>query len=308
MSTPTISVIIPVYNTESYLHRCINSILNQNYEDWELLLIDDGSTDKSPQICDDYAKQNARIRVFHEKNAGVSSARNLGLCEAKGERIVFVDSDDYVTPEYLADFSLDADISLQGFYDERGKERKYVECFISNDVGGQYFHQRHIYGPVCKMFKKEIVDQQRIRFDEGLTIGEDLLFVVQYLCYCKSMHVSSSCNYYYDYSNITSLSKRSKTLEESLDMYKKHIDGMEKLLVGSPCYKGIMRQVVWDMLIHFSDNYNLDITAIKSDFFLYHAYRKYLNLFDRFMLRWDKTKQLHGHLLYQLWKRNIIKS
>lgn len=307
MSTPTISVIIPVYNTESYLHRCINSILNQNYEDWELLLIDDGSTDKSPQICDDYAKQNARIRVFHEKNAGVSSARNLGLCEAKGKRIVFVDSDDYVTPEYLADFSLDADISLQGYYDERGKERKYVECFISNDVGGQYFHQRHIYGPVCKMFKKEIVDEYHICFDQELSLGEDFLFVMQYLLRCQTMHVSSGCNYYYDYSNTTSLSKRSKTLEESLDMFKKHIAGRERLLIGSPCYKGIMQQAVWDMLIHFRDNYDLDIKTIKSDGFLNYVYRKYLTPFDRFMLRWDKTKQLHSHLLYQLRKRKFIK-
>ena len=98
---PKISVIVPVYNTEQYLHRCIDSILAQTYTDFELLLIDDGSKDNSGKICNEYAAKDSRVRVFHKENGGVSSARNIGLDNAKGGWISFVDSDDWISTEYL---------------------------------------------------------------------------------------------------------------------------------------------------------------------------------------------------------------
>ena len=100
-TNPKISVIIPVYNAEKYLRRCVDSILAQIFTDFELLLIDDGSKDKSGVICDEYAKKDNRVKVFHKENGGVSSARNLGLDNARGEWIGFIDSDDMVKPEYL---------------------------------------------------------------------------------------------------------------------------------------------------------------------------------------------------------------
>ena len=96
-----ISIIVPVYNTEQYLRRCIDSVLAQTYQDFELLLIDDGSKDSSGAICDEYAAQDTRVRVFHKANGGVSSARNVGLDHARGEWITFVDSDDEVKPNWL---------------------------------------------------------------------------------------------------------------------------------------------------------------------------------------------------------------
>ena len=98
---PIISVIVPVYNAENYLHRCIDSILAQTFTDFELLLINDGSTDNSGEICNAYAQKYPCIRMFHKNNGGVSSARNLGLTKANGEWIVFVDSDDWIEPHYL---------------------------------------------------------------------------------------------------------------------------------------------------------------------------------------------------------------
>ena len=98
---PLISIIIPVYNSEKTLNRCVNSILNQTFMDWELLLVDDGSTDKSGKICDQYALKDFRIRVFHKKNGGVSSARNTGLDYAIGSWITFVDSDDFIDATFL---------------------------------------------------------------------------------------------------------------------------------------------------------------------------------------------------------------
>ena len=96
-----ISVVVPIYNVEDVLCFCIDSILNQTYSNFELLLVDDGSTDKSGDICDQYARKDTRIRVFHKENGGVSSARNLGIDNAIGECICFVDSDDYLEPDYL---------------------------------------------------------------------------------------------------------------------------------------------------------------------------------------------------------------
>ena len=101
---PKISVIVPVYNVEKYLCRCIDSILAQTFTDFELLLIDDGSKDSSGEICEEYAGKDARIRVFHRQNGGVSTARNLGIDKAKGEWIYFVDSDDVVLPSALGTF------------------------------------------------------------------------------------------------------------------------------------------------------------------------------------------------------------
>ena len=112
-----ISIIVPIYNAEQYLHRCIDSILHQNYTDFELLLIDDGSKDASGAICDEYAAKDTRVRVFHKENGGVSSARNLGLDNAQGEYITFCDADDYVDQEWLAAYrdaiAGDIDLAIQ---------------------------------------------------------------------------------------------------------------------------------------------------------------------------------------------------
>ena len=104
VNSPKVSIIVPVYNVEKYLHRCVDSILLQTFTDFELLLIDDGSTDKSVGICDKYAFKDRRIRVFHKKNGGVSSARNLGIKKSNGVYILFVDSDDYLSPSHLNNY------------------------------------------------------------------------------------------------------------------------------------------------------------------------------------------------------------
>lgn len=101
---PLISIIVPVYNSESTLNRCVDSILNQTFHDWELLLIDDGSTDQSGEICDQYDAKDQRINVFHKENGGVSTARNVGLDNAKGSWVTFIDSDDFISINFLSTF------------------------------------------------------------------------------------------------------------------------------------------------------------------------------------------------------------
>ena len=110
-----ISIIVPVYNVESYLPMCIDSILSQKFKDFELILIDDGSTDESGKICDKYIKKDPRIKVIHQRNQGLSAARNSGIEIAKGDFITFIDSDDKVTNNFLNGFNFNFDISIQGY-------------------------------------------------------------------------------------------------------------------------------------------------------------------------------------------------
>lgn len=131
---PKISVIVPVYNVEKYLHRCIDSILAQTFTDFELLLIDDGSTDGSGAICDEYATKDNRVRVFHKENGGVSSARNLGLDNMRGGYLTFVDSDDWVDSTYLGELIeySDADLVVSDFIVEgesQWNEKLPVGCW-----------------------------------------------------------------------------------------------------------------------------------------------------------------------------------
>ena len=143
-----ISVIVPVYNTEKYLDRCIQSILAQTYTDFELLLINDGSTDSSGAICDKYAKQDVRVRVFHKENGGASSARNMGLDNAKGEWVTFCDSDDTLKQNALECLSSYTDKSSIVIANTSYKEqisgdeyvRRLLECKIRCELWGGYIN------------------------------------------------------------------------------------------------------------------------------------------------------------------------
>lgn len=213
-----ISVIVPVYNSEKYLQRCINSILNQTYKDLELILIDDGSTDSSGSICDSFAKIDSRVRVIHQKNSGVSEARNIGLNHAVGDYITFVDSDDYIDSrmyEELINLFLkyNADITHCGY------KRVNPEGVIQKEVHGTHkvLCQNQIEATNCflrgeyfncgiwnKLFKASLFE--RVRFDSHLKVNEDV--VVGFLAfqnakkivfidetfYCYVVHDESACN------------------------------------------------------------------------------------------------------------------
>ena len=119
---PKVSIIVPIYNSETHLSRCIDSILAQTYSDFELILVNDGSIDNSGKICDEYAQKDSRIIVIHKENGGTSSARNIGLEKSHGEYITFVDSDDTIYPNYLCTFSYNADFEVAGLETIGNKE------------------------------------------------------------------------------------------------------------------------------------------------------------------------------------------
>lgn len=226
MSTPAISVIVPVYNAEKYLNRCIDSILGQTFTDFELLLINDGSKDNSGAICDEYAQKDTRVRVFHKENGGVSSARNVGLDEARGGWVTFVDSDD--TVPYDALYLLfsntragDVEFVMGGYtiVNEAGvvtySNNKHDTIPMSREeMVGEMFspHYYKYWGYVCsKLYKTHIIRLYGISYNEKIFFNEDRLFCIEYLCRImgKCVMVLDSCYNYYENesSAMNSLSK-----------------------------------------------------------------------------------------------------
>lgn len=224
MKDPKISVIVPVYNTEKYLDCCLQSILSQTFTDFELLLINDGSTDRSGEICDEYAKWDERVRVFHKENGGVSSARNLGLNEARGEWIAFVDADDELPKEaFCLDYdSCKEDLIIGGFYDNssiRGcKTYGWEEEQIINKEDLKPFYAQNLSHPIMgfvwgKLFRKSAV--YYIRFNTDMRIGEDTLYVLQCLNVVNACRTVKSVLYKYNVTE-TYHSKYEQPVEASI--------------------------------------------------------------------------------------------
>ena len=182
-----VSIIVPVYNAENYIKRCIDSIIAQDYPNWELIIIDDGSSDSSGDRCDRYSLLDKRIRVVHKPNGGVSSARNTGLKAANGDWISFVDADDYVKPSFLSSFL--AKLSDNVEYVSMGFENLNSQSFpvisiidTNNALEGLFSSGAYKYmQPWAKFFKKNKIDELKLMFDTKLSIGEDKLFILQYL-------------------------------------------------------------------------------------------------------------------------------
>lgn len=220
MSIPMVSVIVPVYNSSRYLHRCIDSILYQSFNDFEVLLVDDGSTDNSGEICDEYAAKDSRVRVFHKENGGVSSARNVGLDNAVGEWVTFIDSDDWIDQDFgsiikcLRDESVIVDIiiSYPKSYTKCSlimPDEQYEGLILSNDFQLLFSECRiDKYTYVwSKFYRKLFLDSENLHFDELISIGEDHVFL--YSCLLKAKAVYSSPRKYYNYRYVEEgLSKR----------------------------------------------------------------------------------------------------
>lgn len=204
-NSPKISVIVPVYNSEQYLYKCIDSILSQTFTDFELILVNDGSKDGSGDICDEYAEKDNRVRVFHKENGGVSRARNLGLEEAKGEWMTFVDSDDWVSTSYLNNFVNDVDdktkFIMHGKYMRshvREIEEKFEEIKTSNKHS--LFEELKITpnGQICsKLFKSSIIKENKLRFNQYISLSEDTLFILKYVSFIEEIKYRSIYHYNY---------------------------------------------------------------------------------------------------------------
>ena len=207
-----ISVIVPIYNSEKYLHRCINSIISQTYKNLEIILVDDGSTDNSGMICDQLATQDERIRVFHKKNGGLSSARNLGIEVASGDYIAFVDSDDWLADdiyEYCIDLAeknncdvIDYNVEFtngNGTKKAFGTEIKYdIEIIEGKEILRDYLMkgqtEKAPFTVWRKLYKRHLFET--IRFPEG-KINEDIVLNYKILKRCNKIACTNKVGYYY---------------------------------------------------------------------------------------------------------------
>lgn len=172
--TPTISIIVPVYNTQKYVAECIESILNQDFNDFELILVNDGSTDDSGRICDEYSNTNSRIKVYHQTNGGVTSARKLGVEVSKGKWISFVDSDDTISRDYLSKLYASSDeVSIVS------AEEKENTLISAQEFRRRCIHIECEVGPCCKIYKKELFKSNIFDIDKKVTLGEDMLMNIR---------------------------------------------------------------------------------------------------------------------------------
>ena len=211
---PKVSIIIPVYNGEKVLKRCIDSILSQSYTDFELIIINDGSTDKSIEIINEYKEKDCRIKVIDNENKGVSETRNIGIDHAVGEYIQFIDCDDYINKDMLMNAvesieDNNADLVVTGIIleiEDKNKTKTSTQTFEYENLKGKVniakgvlerLDGAYIHSLWNKIFKRNIIINNNIKMDKNINLGEDLIFNLEYLKKCENVIFDDKCYYHY---------------------------------------------------------------------------------------------------------------
>ena len=267
---PKISIIIPVYNVEKYIHRCLDSILRQTISDIEIILIDDGSTDKCPQICDEYQKIDSRIKVVHKENEGLGLARNSGLNISSGEYVAFVDSDDFVDIDifekmYEKAVSFDCDAVLQGnklfnngkisqknsckrniLYENENIILEMLPSIIGSDFRGNDYIGMSVWRG---LYRRKVIEDNNIRFfSERDYISEDILFDILFYSKAKKVFVSDLFGYYYciNPGSLTHSSKPQKYLLND-SSHKKIKELLSEINASTESYKRLDYTYIFNM-------------------------------------------------------------
>lgn len=208
------SIVVPVYNAENFIDECVNSLLNQDYDDYEVVLVNDGSKDNSLEKCLRFQKQNKKVKVVDKKNGGVGSARNAGIDNAKGEYIIFVDSDDALKENTLSLYeksllSNNSDVTISSYVHVKVESNKEITIKNQSNWNGDFstfmdekfeylFDNWLIHCPWNKVYKSDIIKKNNIRFSEEYSIYEDIGFVLDYLYYCKTVSLLTDVLYIYN--------------------------------------------------------------------------------------------------------------
>ncbi len=258
-----ISIIIPVYNAEQYLKKCLDSILAQTYTDWELILVDDGSTDHSLEICRAYVQKDSRIRVIHRKNGGEAAARKTGLKASTGDVITFVDSDDWLAPEaietlYREMATCDADVVISGYTEVRGNQEKIILNKLGTGVyRGRELEDRLFSKMLCcadyfelglwpyfwnKLFKREVLAPCLERLNEKLVVGVDAVCVFPALLAAKTISVIADASYHYRI-HPASIMHRFRGEEEEVENIRLQYREMGRYFAGSKYYDRMKPQL-----------------------------------------------------------------
>lgn len=300
MNNPKVSIIIPVYNAACYLHQCIESIINQSYLNIELILVNDGSTDESNEICFCYASKDSRIIVIDIPNGGASHARNVGLDKASGELIWFVDSDDWVDVKALESLvaEMTDDILFFGF--NKIYKDYHVTCQISpkqwynitdiDECLAKLFCSKNQYLGFTwnKLFKADVIKKNNLRFHEDLIIKEDEIFTLEYCMYIASIGISAATPYHYrvlgnSVSHSLSQKRNMLNLAESMDILIKHCpynNKLKRMLINATSwyYLGAVKEclqkentddIIEKYIIYNRNNYNQLDLPLKRKFVLW---------------------------------------
>lgn len=246
---PKISVIVPVYNAEKWIRKCLDSILSQTFSDFELIVVDDGSPDRSGAICDEYASKDKRIKVIHKTNGGVSSARQCGLDNAKGEYIIHCDPDDWVEKNWLeclykAAVKENADISICDFWIFYTNSTKIIKTNPS--LNAEKLFEQIVYngwGSLWnKLIKRSLVEKVSAKFPKGVDIGEDMFFCFQTLCGEPKIAYVNSALYCYNKQNDNSITSQGMTDQKSR-MFLLLLGYLETLSNRDICSKRIQKAI-----------------------------------------------------------------
>lgn len=319
---PLITIIVPVYNIERYLPRCIDSILEQDCHDYELLLVDDGSKDESGRICDEYASRDSRIKVFHKENGGVSSARNAGISKATGEWIVFIDGDDWIDPYYLnvvkTHSDKNADVLHFGY--KRVLSDGSIKEKLPLDEG--YIDSGKFITPAnwastsfSYAFRSSLVKKHDLRFPVGLRTSEDRVFIACSVLRSGNVFNIKESHYYYAFtpgSAVNSKHPYSKNRGDILaaDMINSYV--VENNIDWEPSSKQWFMEM--SALSHLKDDVVTSTDLKESISLIYSDYRRMSDFIDlkksslkfRFLF-WSMQNFLPIAMFYEIYMKKLIK-
>jgi glycosyltransferase involved in cell wall biosynthesis len=258
-----VSIIIPCYNIAQHLPTCIQSVLLQTFTDFELLLINDGSTDTTLQICEQFAANDSRIKVFTHQNKGVSYTRNRGIKEAKGEYIMFVDGDDYVERDYIEKHLIDLEencITLSGFLNEKNgvitKNYNFKRILAGADVKTiqkndilQLLKHDALSTPCCKLYSLKVIQKENIFFDEGVSYQEDLLFNIAYFSYFNKYKLINYFGYHYVAHDTSSTTRYHVNFDHTNKLFKALV-----VFVSNSYEKEILKELILQTLLRKISN------------------------------------------------------
>lgn len=258
MGNPLVSIIIPVYNVENYIGKCVESVLAQTFIDFELLLIDDGSSDKSGKIIDEFAMADIRVVACHQQNSGASSARNYGLSRARGRWIIFIDSDDYVGERYVSDlieYMEPNTLVIQGL--TKVSEKENVSCleYDNSTYDGhdiiKLFDSKEFFDrgfPVAKVFERNLLVEHGIKFNEHIHYSEDLIFMLEYVRNVKKIKTISGSNYFYQV-NASSLTHRYNSFASEYELFESFYSLTDKIAKEKGSQQSVVAKVLSALML-----------------------------------------------------------
>lgn len=287
-NNPKISVIVPIYNVEQYLPRCIDSILAQTFTDFELLLIDDGSNDNSGKICDKYAEKDKRIRVFHKENGGVSSARQIGLEKAKGQYSIHADGDDWLESNMLERMyktanETKADIVISDFYSDKYGQSSYIRQQTTKTSSSEILKdilEGQLFGALWnKLIRHSLYKEYNINFIKKIDYCEDVLLLSQLLLHKVKVIFLHEAFYHYDQENQNSITRH--YTRETFKIRQNYVEALSKIyttddkIINYVAFR-VKREAFSYGLLNKNEFYHYIPTTLRS--ILFHKYGKKMKL------------------------------